>query len=971
METKIILRQGPKSIVVEKQGPQRIIVKNFRTGTLLAQGGAPRGQSAYEQAVEGGYEGTKEEFEEALAGGITTVSDNIESVNTVAAGIEDIETVAENLSDVHTVSENISNVNTVANINQDVTTTAGISSDITNVASISSAIVSVNNNETAIQNVSDNLANVNTIASNMNSVLTTAGDIQNIDTVAGNITNVNTVAGVSSEVSTVAGIASDIITANNNATNINTVATNISNVNTTATNISSVNTAASNISAIIAAPTQAANAAESASNAQKWAEGLDSDVTPLGGTHSAKGWANRAEQLVASLGPVMKYKGTVATYNDLPSTGQEIGDTYNILDTGENYAWDGSAWDALSSTVDLSAYRTSAAQDVIDAGKADNTNKVNGIPLSTASGYFYGESTSAADAVQKEVSIPSITALNAGQVIIVKPTITSTVASSTLKLNGFTAYPMLYAGATITTSTDSKVWSANTPSIFVFDGSYWRFAGHGVDDNTTYTLNYLIAAGTANAGVGNYAVTRYALLMQKLDGTWESLKETSTNYSTGTTKTVNTNGFIPGKITYYNTTTVKKNGEAIAVSSLYLKSTTVDARYSFNCGATPGWSAGDSIYVVGTIGTDGLFYLDSTTWWTNALPTTQDGKVYMYIGTYVSDAYKISLDLDHPMYYYDGTSVKQYVVAGNKLDASAASNFVDKTTADQAITAQKIVRNNWIVNALYVLTGINAWSWYKALSWTGSRVRVGDSSNIGLQLETNESNIKAKIGATDTNVITALDTMTGADGADAGTAGLVPAPAATDNTKYLRGDGTWANPGSSANGVIDQRDNSTLIKTWTGTKLQYDAIVSKDSNTLYNVTDDVSATTSLLETLYPVGSIYITTNATCPLSTLISGSSWVQVGSGKVLQGSDLDHTAGTTIAAGLPNIEGRVLQVETSYDVASGAFYRNGSSSGRTASSSNGSYVDFDASLSNPIYGNSDTVQPPAYVVNIFRRTA
>jgi len=36
-----------------------------------------------------------------------------------------------------------------------------------------------------------------------------------------------------------------------------------------------------------------------------------------------------------------------------------------------------------------------------------------------------------------------------------------------------------------------------------------------------------------------------------------------------------------------------------------------------------------------------------------------------------------------------------------------------------------------------------------------------------------------------------LPTMTGADGVDAGVAGLVPAPGATDNTKFLRGDGTY------------------------------------------------------------------------------------------------------------------------------------------------------------------------------------
>ena len=43
----------------------------------------------------------------------------------------------------------------------------------------------------------------------------------------------------------------------------------------------------------------------------------------------------------------------------------------------------------------------------------------------------------------------------------------------------------------------------------------------------------------------------------------------------------------------------------------------------------------------------------------------------------------------------------------------------------------------------------------------------------------------------------AYSAFTGADGTDAGTTGLVPAPTATDNNKYLKGDGTWASVGSS------------------------------------------------------------------------------------------------------------------------------------------------------------------------------
>lgn len=34
----------------------------------------------------------------------------------------------------------------------------------------------------------------------------------------------------------------------------------------------------------------------------------------------------------------------------------QVGDVYNLLSTGENFSWTGSAWESLAGTVDLSAY---------------------------------------------------------------------------------------------------------------------------------------------------------------------------------------------------------------------------------------------------------------------------------------------------------------------------------------------------------------------------------------------------------------------------------------------------------------------------------------------------------------------------------------------------------------------------------------------------------------------------------------
>lgn len=115
-------------------------------------------------------------------------------------------------------------------------------------------------------------------------------------------------------------------------------------------------------------------------------------------------------------------------------------------------------------------------------------------------------------------------------------------------------------------------------------------------------------------------------------------------------------------------------------------------------------------------------------------------------------------------------------------------------------------------------------------------------------------------------------------------------------------------------GVIDQR-TSSAVKTWTGTKAQYDALSTKDSNTLYNITDDESNIVNtindlinttknqfntLLNSLYPVNSVYLSTSSTCPLASLISGSTWEKVGSSLITSVNTNVPVIGNGIALGL-----------------------------------------------------------------------
>ena len=133
---------------------------------------------------------------------------------------------------------------------------------------------------------------------------------------------------------------------------------------------------------------------------------------------------------------------------------------------------------------------------------------------------------------------------------------------------------------------------------------------------------------------------------------------------------------------------------------------------------------------------------------------------------------------------------------------------------------------------------------------------------------------------------------------------------------------------------------------------------------------------SNLQSVYPIGSLYIGVTDTCPIANLFG--TWEKVSSGRVLQGADGSQEVGTTVEAGLPNITGDVQWTGNgrdvgNYSIKSGCFsgsYRGGYGNGDQYS--NGYVINFDASKSNSIYKDDcDTVQPPAYLVNIWKRTA
>ena len=188
---------------------------------------------------------------------------------------------------------------------------------------------------------------------------------------------------------------------------------------------------------------------------------------------------------------------------------------------------------------------------------------------------------------------------------------------------------------------------------------------------------------------------------------------------------------------------------------------------------------------------------------------------------------------------------------------------------------------------------------------------------------------------------------------------------------------------TASRALVSNSNGKVAVSDTTSTELSYVHGVTSAIQTQLNAKQTAANVstliTNMLKSLYPVGSIYIGTQSTCPLATLISGSTWTLVGQDRALWGGN-GSNANANISAGLPNITGkfqtRCLMHDTNGQVEQGALYRADTGSwsqaaGGTDWGGTGQAIGFDASRSNSIYGKSSTVQPPAYRVNIWRRTA
>lgn len=176
------------------------------------------------------------------------------------------------------------------------------------------------------------------------------------------------------------------------------------------------------------------------------------------------------------------------------------------------------------------------------------------------------------------------------------------------------------------------------------------------------------------------------------DGTGVFRSITNSN-STDTNHTPSNKGFKnPSEMFYYSYSSNVAIGKTMANNYMYSAYNALNFEYCSNCGTS--LHAGHPIYLIFEHKADGLYYLKPDVWWTQDLPTTEDGYVYVYVGHAYSTSY-YNLAPSHPMVWFKDGKVVPYSAVG-----SGGGGSVDAyTKAESDARYGAVAKGSWYLVA--------------------------------------------------------------------------------------------------------------------------------------------------------------------------------------------------------------------------------------------------------------------------------
>lgn len=270
-------------------------------------------------------------------------------------------------------------------------------------------------------------------------------------------------------------------------------------------------------------------------------------------------------------------------------------------------------------------------------------------------------------------------------------------STTTLNINGYGAKTVRRNDGNLTTHLP-----VNTVVVLVYTTisgtGYWVWADYDSTDPYQLRNNYYDV-------IGADTVYGYKIVAEGSDG---FLYPLTTTGGVGTSKPVSTRNFkLGGHIKFYVTSGALSPG----ASTRYYMATQYsgDGLYTFN--SSSGFVAGKSIYLKAVIQSDGSFKLDNTSvtsFYTQTLPTTDDGFIYIKLGTMHDTSRYITVLPDHPIYQFKdgclrlliqshghtfGVVAGTYAQGNDSRFVQGLAQFFSHGSTDGGISPDSVVNN--------------------------------------------------------------------------------------------------------------------------------------------------------------------------------------------------------------------------------------------------------------------------------------
>ena len=291
-----------------------------------------------------------------------------------------------------------------------------------------------------------------------------------------------------------------------------------------------------------------------------------------------------------------------------------------------------------------------------------------------ASGIPFGKCEGTSTATALTATVPGITELRDGVCMWLRNGAINSAANFTLNINSLGAKPVYSNMADATR--ESTLFNKGYTFFFVYDET--RVAGgcwvldRGYDSNTN-TLGYQLRTNSSILQTAD-AMRYYKLLFTSADGTKWVPGSSSTANSATSAKTVNQRPIDPfGTIVYLaNTTNYAANADVPAAS--IWQQYVFSLGYTFNrTGAALAMTTKRPVYVKCAPQADGSAVIDSDNPFVQTLPSTADGKIYIFLGIAYS-ATNIELQMTHPVYYYKDGAIREWTGVAVPTKTSELTN---------------------------------------------------------------------------------------------------------------------------------------------------------------------------------------------------------------------------------------------------------------------------------------------------------